>query len=158
MSKTGNANLRRRRRRERAWFDRVMVERALRLWSLGQRAEPELLGGRALTQRERMVVRAALIEVGETPNGATQHVRMSTQGVRAGERDVRRWELHRERIAAAVAYLDRLNARELIATRRHPISWAQAERMIAASPRGAGGVFNGDGSVLNFGDYEESIA
>lgn len=125
-----------RRRRQHSWLDPIAVERALVDWARGMRP---VSVGRQLTRRERRVVLHALLAVGESVTATQNHLGINST-VAAELREQPRGlalTLHRRDVAAAVAVLDRLGARERIAMRRHPLSSGEADRVIAfANARG----------------------
>jgi hypothetical protein len=126
----------RRRRRQHSWFDAVAVERALEDWFRGSRP---VSVGRTLSRRERRVVLHALLAVGESMTAAQNHLGINSTVAAELRREPQgaARALHRRDVAAAVAVLVRLGAPERIATRRHPLSSGEVERVIAfANARG----------------------
>lgn len=125
--------------RRAAWYDRVVVERALQAWAFGEPVDDRT--GRPLTGAERLAVYDALLAVGETRTAALRFLRVSTATMRQQAARIAAFTggVHRRRVATAVRHLDALDARTRIAVRQHPFSTAESYRMLAASTRGAAG-------------------
>lgn len=114
-----------------AWYDHVVVERALRDWMLNL---PLVSPGRRLTLAERRVVLHALMRVGTSRHEAAAHLRagsalaeeLSAEPVAGGAALA-----HRQRVERTVALLERLGARTMIKHRAHPLTSSEVDRICA---------------------------